>query len=79
MINTTTEFIQKCLICQQMKPLNKKKARLLMPILIPSKVWHDLSIDFITHFPKVQEKSMQPVVVDNISKYAHCGALMPLW
>lgn len=58
-----------------MKASNHKKLGLLLPLPIPSKVWHDISMDFITHVPKVNNKSVILVVVDRLSKYAHFGAL----
>lgn len=69
------KFVTNCLICQQMKYANHRKLGLLMPLPIPPKVWHDVSMDFITHLPKINGKSMILVVVDRLSKYAHFGAL----
>nr|GEV59130.1 hypothetical protein [Tanacetum cinerariifolium] len=46
-----SNFIKSCSICQQVKAPNHKPYGLLQPLPIPSRVWDDLSIDFITHLP----------------------------
>lgn len=55
-------FVANCLICQQMKLANHKKMELLMALPIPPNVWHDVSMDFITHLPKINGKSVILVV-----------------
>jgi transposase InsO family protein len=44
---------------------------LLQPLPIPSKVWADISVDFIEALPKVHGKSVILTVVDKFSKYTH--------
>ena len=46
-----------------------------MPLPIPPSVWEDLSVDFITGLPKVENKTVIIVVVDRLSKSCHLGAL----
>jgi hypothetical protein len=48
---------------------------LLQPLLVPSQVWSDISMDFIEGFPKVGGKSVVLTVVDRFSKFAHFMAL----
>lgn len=43
---------------------------------IPSTIWEDVSMDFITVLPPVIGKSVIVVVVDRFSKYYHLGALL---
>lgn len=44
-------FIKNCQTCQQVKYDTRKLARLLQPLLLPSGIWEDLSLDFITSLP----------------------------
>jgi len=69
------EYVSNCLIFQQSKATNSKPLGLLMPLPIPSTVWEDISMDFITHLPRVDGKSVIMVVVDRFSKFCHLGSL----
>lgn len=60
-----------------MKPINQRKAGLLMPLPIPNQVWKNITMDFITDLPQIQGKTVIMVTVDRLSKYAHFGALTP--
>ena len=44
-------FISQCSTCQQVKYETKKPAGLLQPLSIPTAIWEDLSLDFITGLP----------------------------
>ncbi|KAJ0917861.1 putative nucleotidyltransferase, Ribonuclease H [Helianthus annuus] len=71
------DFIPKCQVCQQVKYPNHKPYGVLQPLPIPSTVWQDISMDFITHLPLSQGKSAISVIVDRYSKFAHFIALPP--
>nr|GFA35570.1 putative mitochondrial protein [Tanacetum cinerariifolium] len=60
-----------CDICQRNKPNLAAYPRLLQPLQILTKVWQDISIDFIEALPLSQNKSVIFVVVGRLSKYAH--------
>ena len=70
-------FVSQCRICQQIKYEARKPAGLLQPLPIPSGLWEDLSLDFITGLPPSHGFTTILVVVDRYSKGTHLGALPP--
>jgi len=70
-----TEFVRKCLICQQIKYIPKRLGGLLQPIPPPSRLWEDLSMDFVCGLPNSEGYTVIMVVVDRFSKGAHFGAI----
>nr|KYP47835.1 Transposon Ty3-I Gag-Pol polyprotein [Cajanus cajan] len=68
-------FVAQCSTCQLMKYETKRPAGLLQPLPIPSTIWEDLSLDFITGLPTSQGHSTILVVVDRFSKGVHLGVL----
>ncbi|KAH0784702.1 hypothetical protein KY290_004300 [Solanum tuberosum] len=69
------KFISKCQICQQMKDSQLKPAGLLSPLPIPSEIFAEISMDFITSLPSSQGRTVILVIVDRLSKYGHFIAL----
>jgi hypothetical protein len=65
------EFIHGCSMCQCNKTEHLHPAGLLQPLVVPSSVWSDITMDFIEGFPKVGGKSVILTVVDQFSKFAH--------
>lgn len=65
------EHVCACLTCQRNKVESLHPAGLLQPVPVPSKIWADISMDFIETLPRVHGKSVILTVVDRFSKHAH--------
>ena len=63
-------YVKYCLVFQTDKTERKKAAGLLQPLPILKRPWENISMDFITGFPKVRDFKFVFVVVDRFSKYA---------
>ena len=68
-------FVRNCKVCQASKYDIAAYPGLLQPLPVPSKVWIDISMDFIIGLPKSHGKEVIFVVVDRLSKYCHFMAL----
>jgi len=69
------KFVQECAACQVSKPKTIHPPGLLQPLPIPSRVWSDISMDFIDGLPSSHGFSVIMVVVDCFMKYGHFIAL----
>jgi hypothetical protein len=58
--------VRECMTFQQNKSEFTHPAGLLQPLSIPEQKWDNISMDFITGFPKVQGRDCIYVVVDKI-------------
>lgn len=71
MTKSIKAYVQACDTCQRYKHSTLAPAGLLQPLPIPSQIWDDISLDFITGLPKSKGYDMILVVVDHLSKYCH--------
>ncbi len=60
-------FVLACSVCAVSKTSNQPSAGLLQPLLVPSRPWSHISLDFVTGLPP----SSGNTVVDRFSKAAH--------
>ena len=65
------KFIRECEVCQRNKIENLKPTGALQPLPIPSKVWVDISMDFIEGLPLSKGYNVIMVIVDRFNKYSH--------
>ena len=71
MMKLVCQFVANCLVCQRNKYDSLRPGGLLQPLQIPSHIWEDLSMDFISGLPRSKGMDCILVVVDRLSKYAH--------
>jgi hypothetical protein len=64
-------FVKLCDECQRIKPRTDKPCGSTIPLLVPTKPWESLSMDFITSLPNVDGYDAILTVVCTLSKMAH--------
>ena len=70
------EMVAECDTCQCNKGETTPLSGLLEPLPLPTRIWIDISMDFIEGLPKSGGKTVILVVVDHLSKYSHFFALI---
>ena len=68
-------MVSECATRQRHKDGTTLLPRLLEPFPIPTRIYTDISMDFIEGLPKYGGKTVILVVVDRLSKYSHFCAL----
>ncbi|KAA3487716.1 pol protein [Gossypium australe] len=67
-----TEFVSKCLTCQQVKAEHQLPSGLLQPVKIPLWKWKRITMDFVSGLPLTPtRKDSVWVIVDRLMKSAH--------
>ena len=71
-----TEFVSRCLICQQVKAEHQKPSGTLQPLSILKWKWEHITMDFIVGLPRAQGGyDAIWVIVDRLTKSAHFLAI----
>jgi hypothetical protein len=65
------EYVKSCDTCARSKAPRHRPFGLLQPLLIPSRPWGSIAMDFITDLPIVRAKNSILVMVDRLTKMAH--------
>ena len=66
------DFVRRCLTSQQVKTEHQKPAGLLQPLEVAEWKWEHVTMDFVTHLPRTQQKHDEVwVIVDRFTKSAH--------
>ena len=71
MVQTITQYVLECDICQRAKSVRRKYSGLLHPLPIASQRWFSVTMDFITELPMCEGFDTIMVVVDRHTKMAH--------
>ena len=50
------DFVRRCLTCQQVKDEHQKPTELLQPLEVAEWKWVHVTMDFVTHFPRTQQR-----------------------
>ena len=67
-----TEYVSKCLTCQQVRAKHQVSTGLLNPLQISQWKRDNITIDFVSGFPLMQQKHDSIwVIVDRLTKLAH--------
>ncbi|KAA3465783.1 DNA/RNA polymerases superfamily protein [Gossypium australe] len=67
-----SDFVSKCLVCQQIKVEHQVPFGLLQPIMIPEWKWERITMDFVSGLPlSPSKKDAIWVIVDRLTKSAH--------
>ena len=67
-----TEYVSKCLTCQQVKAEHQVPTGLLNLLPIPQWKWDNITMDFVSGFPLTQQKHDSVwVIIDKLTKSAH--------
>ncbi|KAA3466179.1 DNA/RNA polymerases superfamily protein [Gossypium australe] len=73
-----SNFVSRCLVCQQVKAEHQVQSGLLQPNLIPEWKWDGVTMDFVSRLPLTpRKKDAIWVVLDRLTKSAHFILVKP--
>ena len=71
-----TNFVSRCLVCQQVKAEYRKPPRILQPLPIPKWKWEHITMDFVIGLPHTRiDYDAIWVIVDRLTKLIHFLAI----
>ena len=66
------DIVWRCLTCQHVKDEHQKPAGLLQPLKVAEWKWEHVTMDFVIHLPRMQQRHDAVwVIVDRLMKSAH--------
>ena len=66
------DFVKRCMTCQKVKAEHQKLGGMLQPLQIPEWKWDQITMDFVTGFPRVRGGYDSIwVIIDRLTKSAH--------
>jgi hypothetical protein len=68
MAGDVRQFVRNCDGCKGNKAWRERRSGFLKPLPIPSRIWQEISIDFITDLPKSHGCTNLMVITDRLSK-----------
>ena len=68
------DFVRRCLTCQQIKAEHQRPTRILQPLEVAKLKWECITMDFVTHLPRISWKHDAVwVIVDRLTKSVGCA------
>ena len=70
MSDSIRRYVRNCDVCRRTKPWREGTQGFLKPLLIPDRIWKEISMDFIDGLPLSEGMTCLMVVTDRLSKGA---------
>ena len=68
MLAYVSQWVEKCRTCRRSNPYREGHQGRLEPLPVPERSWQHMSMDFITHLPKIGTHDAILVVIDRLTK-----------